>query len=158
MKKISWLSILVGVLFAGIFSVAGTAVINSAGLFLGSFAKLQCGYGLNCAQVSGNVKMKPALDSVVTFASGDQTPAVNGGSYFKSFLNNTVTITDFDDGYTGQEITIMAQGAVTLDVTSSGIIGGTTDIVMVSGDMTKAVYDGTDWRITSYIDQADNLN
>lgn len=151
------------VLFTGFFALSGVKILDNASTTVGNTAEIKCGYGLDCAKVSGRqaqINIKPKL-GISTFASGDTTPAVDaGGPFFKSFLNNTVTITDFDGSniFSGQEITLMSQGAVTIDVTSSGIICGTTDLVMVSGDMSKYVYDGTDWRCTSYVDQADNLN
>jgi hypothetical protein len=164
MKK-TWLSIVVGVLFLGLITLAGTNVINKSDSYLGAFSKMKCYYGLDCAQMNGArdvVVVKPSLGSGSTFASGDQTPAVDsGGPFFKSFSGSTVTITDFDgDGiYAGQVIVVQSQGDVTYDVTGSGIKCGSTDIVTsASGDITTFLYDGTDWRCSGFVDHGDNLN
>jgi hypothetical protein len=126
---------------------------------------MKCAYGLDCAQLAGNtgvVVVKPSLGSGSTFASGDETPAVDsGGPFFKTFASNTVTITDFDGSgiYAGMQIVVQSDGPVTYDVTSSGIKCGSTDLVTsASGDMTTFMYDGTDWRCTSFVDYGDNLN
>ena len=44
------------------------------------------------------------------------------------------------------------------DVSTSGIIGGTTDIITAASDVTTFVYDGTDWRVIARIDTSDDLN
>lgn len=157
--------ILLGVLVAATVALAGVAIKDKTGVKLGSQHELKCGYGIDCSLVNGDFVMKPSLgnssDSTAVFASGDTTPAVDvGGPFFKTFLNNAVTITNFTGAniYPGQEIIVMSQGGATLDVTASGIICGTTDIVMTSGDLTKFMYDGGKWRCESYIDQGKNLN
>lgn len=100
-----------------------------------------------------------ALNSVKTFVDSDATPDVSGDSYFNT--NTTaVTITDFDGSgiAAGQILYVVSKGAITYDVTSSGIKGGTTDIVTATGDVTTFLYDGTDWLVTSRIDASSNLN
>ena len=51
-----------------------------------------------------------------------------------------------------------ALGAITYDVTSSGIVGGSTDIITAAGDVTTFVYDGTDWYVVARMDLSDDLN
>lgn len=93
----------------------------------------------------------------ITFTDLDATPSVVGGYYFETGTS-AVSITDFDGGVTGQEIVIQSKGAITYDVTSSGLTGGTTDIVTADGDLTKWIYDGTDWILISFTDQSDDLS
>ena len=102
---------------------------------------------------------KVVLDTVQTFTDEDATPDVGGYSYFNT-NTTTTTITDFDGAgiEDGQLIYVISKGAITYDVTSSGIKGGTTDIVTAAGDVTTFLYDGTDWYVTSRIDQSDDLN
>jgi len=102
-----------------------------------------------------------ALSDVNTFVDEDATPDVSGASYFNT-NTTTTTITDFDWGGktipSGQVITVVSKGAITINVTSSGIKGGTTDIVTADGDLTTFLYDGTDWIVISRMDMSDDLN
>lgn len=102
-----------------------------------------------------------AIGAQQTFTDSDATPDVSGGSHW---ITNTtaVTITDFDAGagtlLDGQLLTVESAGVITFDVTASGIVGGTTDIVTAAGDQITFVYDGTDWKVISFMDLSDNLN
>src|SRR3989344_5075422 len=99
------------------------------------------------------------LGAVSTFTDSDATPDVTGAAYWNT--NTTaVTITDFDGAglSDGDVIVVVSKGAITYDVTSSGIIGGTTDIVTAASDVTTFIYDGTDWRIIARMDTSDDLN
>ena len=101
------------------------------------------------------------LNDVNTFVDEDTTPNVSGATYFNT-NTTTVIITDFDwAGKTipaGQMLYVVSKGAITFDVTTSGIKGGTTDIVTADGDLTTFLYDGTDWIIISRMDMSDDLN
>jgi hypothetical protein len=46
-------------------------------------------------------------DNAVIFAEGDTTPTVGGGLHFQTGNTNPTTITDFDDGFDGQEIFVI---------------------------------------------------
>lgn len=99
------------------------------------------------------------IGTVATFVDEDATPDVSAAAYFNT--NTTaVTITDFDGTgiVAGQIITVVSKGAITFDVTSSGIKGGTTDIITAAGDVTVFLYDGTDWYVVARMDISDNLN
>ena len=95
----------------------------------------------------------PGTVTFGTFSSSDTTPSVAAGNLWKTHTS-TQALTDFDDGIAGQFLTIISTGAVTYDVTSSGLKGGTTDIITAAGDVTTWVYDGTDWYLTSFVDQS----
>ncbi len=93
----------------------------------------------------------------ITFADVDDTPSVIHGSNF--FLSGTATetITDFDDGVLGQEITVESQAAITYDTTSSGLSGSSQDLVTADGDVTRWIYNGTVWKLIQFTDvSADN--
>jgi hypothetical protein len=146
-------------MFVGSWSFGSVRVKDNAGVQLGSQNDLKCSYGVDCAVVGSDLVLKPIL-SLSTFASGDATPSVSaGGPMFRTYAANTVTITDFDDGYAGQEIVVQSKGPVTFDVTSSGLLCGSTDLATsASGDVSRWVYDGTDWNCTGFLDYSDNLN
>ena len=149
---------LVTLLTIGSTSFAGVAGYNDSS-YKGVFPKVKCADGLECKKDGQTMIIRQdKVKTAQTFTSGDTTPSVANGSFYKTYLNNSVSMTTFDDGYAGQEIIVQSQGAVTYDVTGTTIKCGSTDIVTASGDMTKFLYDGTDWRCTSFIDASDNLN
>jgi len=94
---------------------------------------------------------------VQTFTSADATPSVLIGS---NFLSNAtgVTITQFDDGYAGQEIVIISGGATVYDTsTATRLIGSSVDITTAAGDITTWVCHtgGTSssvWRLKGFVD------
>jgi hypothetical protein len=58
----------------------------------------------------------------------------------------------------GDVVYVKSKGAVTFDVTGSGLKGGDTDLVTEDGDLTCWLYDGTDWLLISFTDMSDNLS
>ena len=91
-----------------------------------------------------------------TFASGDATPSVYGSNYFNTHTG-TLTITDFDEAVNMQKIIVVSKGAITFDVTSSGLIGGSTNIVTASGDVTEWIYLEYKWYLRNFLDISTNL-
>lgn len=95
--------------------------------------------------------------SIQTFDSADATPSVKGS---KIFLTNAtgVTITRFDNGQEGDEITLISQGATVYDTsTATRLIGSTVDITTAAGDVTLWVCEigGTTtsvWRLKGFVD------
>lgn len=111
-------------------------------------------------QFSANSRLKD--EPVATFTDSDATPSVAGA---KVWLSNTtgVTITRFDDGVAGDEITITSKGAIVFDTTANArLIGSSVDITTASGDVTFWVCEtgGTTssvWRLRGFVDvSADN--
>ena len=92
-----------------------------------------------------------------TFSATDTTPSVSTGNLFKTHAS-TQTLSMFDDGTQGQLITVISTAAVTFDVTSTNLKGGTTDIVTASGDVTRWVFDGTNWYLLAFMDMSDDLS
>ncbi len=90
-----------------------------------------------------------------TLADADATPDISGGTNWITG-STSFTITDFDAGTDslapGQFVVIESNGDITFDVTSSGLSGGTTDIVTATGDVTTWQYDGTDWKLIAFMD------
>ena len=86
-----------------------------------------------------------------TFADGDGTPSVGTGNLWKHHAS-IQTITMFDDGIPGQIITVISTAAITYDVTSSSLKGGSTDIVTADGDVTQWCFDGTNWYLLQFMD------
>lgn len=88
-----------------------------------------------------------AAQSVTAFAAQDATPSVQGGTLFQTANTSATTITDFDEGATGQEIIVKINDAfTTIDFTASGLKGnGGVDWSPASGDHMRCWYDGTDW-------------
>jgi hypothetical protein len=81
------------------------------------------------------------------FTSLDATPSVKGGVCFKTANAGATTITDFDDGIDGQEITVVIDDAnTTVDFTSTNLKGNAgADWTPAQYDHMVCTYDGTYW-------------
>ena len=99
------------------------------------------------------------LNDTQTIGDSDDTPDVSGFSFFKT---GTVadTIDDFDGTNIeeGQIIVVTSKAAITYDVTGGALICGTTDLITASGDITMWIYDGTNWHLISWMDDAVDQN
>lgn len=104
-----------------------------------------------------NVSIEPEQYTYSTFADLDTSPSVKGGRAFETYTN-AITINDFDNGYAGQEITVISRAAVTYDTTGTNLTGSSVDIVTAAGDATRwYCTDGTTWVLLAYVDvSADN--
>jgi hypothetical protein len=107
------------------------------------------------------------LGSLSTLTANDTQPIVIGSFYESSQTDTTATtINNFCSAANGSEtnlraghlLVVKSNAAITFDVTSSGIVGGTTDIVTAAGDVTVFVYDGTSWYVVARMDLSDDLN
>ena len=92
-----------------------------------------------------------------TFTDGEGTPSVATGNLWKHH-NSAQIITDFLGGTAGQTITVISTNAITYDVTTSGLKGGSADIVTASGDVTVWTYDGTDWHLIQFMDATADMS
>ena len=99
-----------------------------------------------------------SFGSTITFADdADTTPNVSTGNVFLFNPGAPLTITGFDNGFTGQVIYVRGGGAtVTLDCTS--INCGTTNVAFNAGDFAVFMYDGAAWHLLSMMDDSDNHN
>ena len=139
---------------------ANVATVSSDGtdtIFSPSSGDVVLGQTGQITRLRGAVQLAGTHRQV--FAESDATPDVSGGSYFDTG-NTADTITDFDGSgiEQGQIIIVDSVGAITYDVTSSGLKGGTTDLVTADGDITAWIYDGTDWMLISFTDMSDDLS
>lgn len=64
--------------------------------------------------------------------ANDATPSVNGGRFFLS--GGTTTITDFDDGATGQLITLVAAHSLTITDGTNIYLSGSANFTMNATD------------------------
>ena len=99
------------------------------------------------------------LGATSTFTDSDATPDVTGNTYWET-NTTSFTISDFDGSgiADGQLIYIVSKGAITYDVTSTGLKGGTTNILTASGDLTIWLYDGTNWILAGTMIVANDLS
>lgn len=106
--------------------------------------------------VNGGFAAAGTSGTFITFSAADATPTVAGGNVFKS--GGAVTVTTFDNGVTGQAITVISAHAVIFDVTGTTLKGGSTDITTAAGDVTSWIFDGTNWYLTNFMDVTANLS
>lgn len=99
------------------------------------------------------------LNDTQAIAESDDTPDVGGFSLFETHTTAD-TIDDFDGTLIeeGQIIIVFSKGAITYDVDGGALICGTTDLVTAAGDVTFWVYDGTNWQLISWMDDAVDQN
>ena len=81
----------------------------------------------NKAEIQNNSNVYP----IKTLAN-DATPSVTNGRYF--LTGGTTTITDFDDGKTGQVITIISEHAITITDGTNIFLNGSADYAMGASD------------------------
>jgi len=131
--------------FAGDDAGGHTAfcIVNTKRVELGTYNVEDTAYDTIVAASTIDPRM-PNLDL------DDATPSVAVGGKRQSFKTQSVnptTITAFDDGVAGQEITILfVDSNTTIDFTGTNLNGnGGADFVGAIGDVMTGVFDGTDW-------------
>ena len=94
--------------------------------------------------------------TINTFTNGDTTPDVSGGSIFKTKTGiGSTTITDFDGGDIGDEITVICSNALTRINDGSGIeTPSSAQLRCNTNAVYKFVYDGTNWYTISVSDNS----
>jgi hypothetical protein len=75
---------------------------------------------------------QPISDGIISTLANDATPSITGGKHF--LTGGTTTITDFDDGYTGQIIIIIAEHSVTITDGTNIFLNGSANFVMAATD------------------------
>ena len=85
--------------------------------------------------------------TVQTYAAGDATPAVSGGTVFKTANASPTTITMFDSGVEGQVIHVLINDTqTTIDFTGTNLKGNAgADWTPTTGDMLMAVFISPNW-------------
>lgn len=83
----------------------------------------------------------------VTFAANDATPAVSGGTVFKTANAAPTTITMFDSGVDGQTIWVLVNDTnTTIDFTGTNLKGNAgADWSPTTGDTIQAVFISPNW-------------
>lgn len=76
-------------------------------------------------------RARKSIGTTITLAD-DATPSVAGGNLFVT--GGTTTITDFDDGTEGQQITIISEHAITITDGTNIFLAGSANFVMASTD------------------------
>jgi hypothetical protein len=96
-----------------------------------------------------NIVAATSDDGVITFTVGDTTPSVKGFSkLYKTANVGATTITNFDDGVNGQEITVLvSDAATTVDFSANANLKGNggSDWSPASGDMLRGIYYNGTW-------------
>ncbi len=101
------------------------------------------------------------LNNIITLEDS-ATPSVGGGRLFET--GGTTTITDFEDGVTGQIIEIQAKHSSTFDTTtaqdaSHNLDGSSADITFDTGDIIVwRCENGTTWNLVSNLDASVDNN
>lgn len=153
--------VLLTTLFFTQFVFAGVVGRDTSGgttSYKGTFPEVVCEKGIDCSKSGSKLKLKiNAVKTISTFTSGDTTPSVANNTWFVSHTN-ALTITALDDGEAGQEVIIRSAGAITYDVTSTTLKCGTTDVITAALDVTKWVFDGTNWYCTARVKASGNMN
>lgn len=92
-----------------------------------------------------------------TFSSSDTTPSVATGNLWKTHASGQ-TLTTFDDGLTGQTVTVISTAAVVFDCTSTNLKAGSADITTAAGDVTVWTFDGTNWYLIQFMDVSADMS
>jgi len=164
MKK--WIWVAVALILGGVFIIDLTGAYSVQYLFKPQHtghSALKSVYidadGLiRCTDQSNVVHTVAFLgDAVQSFGAGDATPSVADYAYFRT-TTGAIRYTDFDDGEAGQIITIVHYSKDTLDVTSTDLKGGTTDIICDSLDVSVFISNGRLWYLIGRLDMSDDIN
>ena len=94
--------------------------------------------------VAGVRHFEAVGSSIQAFADGDTSPSVLGFSYFSTANSSGTTITTFDNGFPGQEITLIFSDANTT-IAETGNIKLSAAFTSTADDTMKLIYDGTNW-------------
>jgi len=88
---------------------------------------------------------------VETFTNGDTTPSVHTNTFFKTANTAATSIIGFDDGWKGQEFTLIFGDANTTIVHNSAsadypiLLNGGTDVNPPADGVMRFIFDGSNW-------------
>lgn len=141
--------------FAGVVGRDRAAATNT---YKGVFSEVLCEKGVDCSKSGEKLLLKlNQVKTIATWSSGDATPSVANYTFFNTYAASQ-TVTALDDGETGQEVLVLSTAGITYDVTGTTLKCGTTDVITASGDLTRWIYDGTNWRCTARVKASGNMN
>ena len=95
------------------------------------------------------------VSEIKTFTSRDTTPSVKNGTLFKTGNDRSISITNFDDGVAGQQITIIIGDDNTgfTHSTKRILLSGASNVLrFYTGDTISFVSDGVKWYETNRSD------
>ena len=131
----------------GTFDIAGFGLASSLG---------DAGSGTNNIVGQNNINIttkKKYLghnvagnEALPLFTNGDTSPSVAGSDIWVTNNAGSTTITTFDDGYIGQEVTILFVDANTT-ISDNSNIDIYTDKLIPINSVLQFTYDGTNWKI-----------
>ena len=111
---------------------------------------------VSASAYTSQINSGSTISEIKTFTSRDTTPSVKYGTLFKTGNDRPISITQFDDGIVGQQITIIINDANTdfaHDVRKIYLNGGTNWTAGTTGDTISFVcVDGTKWYETNRSD------
>jgi len=124
---------------------AGSKMIGNASTY-----RLTSPYSYVLLQLDRNRNWRIMSSSgrdMVVFDDGDTTPSVANGVQVAKTANSAATsITTFDDGLSGQKITVIFGDSNTTIVHGSGIyLRGGADVTPSANTTMSFIYDGTNW-------------
>ena len=99
------------------------------------------GFALN---ETGDIPVSATFAGFRTFTNGDTTPSVAGGVCFATNNTGATTITTFDDGASGQRITIVFTDANTT-LTDGGNLKLAGGFTSTADDTMELIFNGTTW-------------
>lgn len=93
------------------------------------------------------------VGKVSTVTGNDTTPSVINLTFLRLNNSSATTITNFDDGVAGQEITVLHLNTNTTISATNIVLSGAVDVTGTIGMIHKFIYDGNSakWRETSRI-------
>jgi len=125
-----------------LFSGLQMKVASSAGLYQGDNITF---INHNSAWYETN-RSNASNPRVAVAAEADATPSVKNASLLIVPNSAALTITNFDDGYAGQVLTVIADSA-SITISNGTIINGRSDqaYVLTASDSTAYVFSGSKW-------------
>jgi hypothetical protein len=111
-------------------SFAGSYTYYKHSSGYGQFWLLKSYAGIGTPAIEGDISVRDILQygrtylpsGAIAFANGDTTPDISAGNFFVCSNTGSTTITNFDNGGEGQEITILFTNANTIITATAGNI------------------------------------
>lgn len=126
-----------------------SAAVDEPAIIAQRFSSGQTGSIFEVANENGTALAKfgpgAAFLARTTTLADDATPSVRNGNVF--ITGGATTITDFDDGVVGQQITVLASEAITITDGAPIILNGSANFVMAVADtLTLVMFNDQVWQ------------
>ncbi len=96
-------------------------------------------------EVSGTFPSEINVNSLSVLTASDTTPSVNNADSAKTNNSSTTTITNFDDGYDGQQFTLRVDANTTIQNNANIKLNNSVNYTPPSGGMITFLRDGSVW-------------